>query len=758
MRGSLNLTAFVKATDGVTETLYSDNWMSWQTFSFTLTKSLRIGYYLIDYRPDAPGPGQNIPSAAKEVIAHKFFEKVTPMPDLSDPVQFLLAGAPIIWDGPDFTNPFDAGNQQRLLEDLEERRRDLARAGIFYDLICGLYGGVTQGTRIGQVLRIPSRVFVAHEDRPWSFAHEIGHNYGLYHSWDGRSGNPYQGGGRENSSQTYGYDTQENWFINVGYPSEPGDIVKDPLHHVTGQYGNLMSYANEYRWIDPYEWQELMEVFDPPTEALETSPLSMAQSSSPGLQVSGRIYKNNTGILRPVFQIPSILNITVPSGPYTVELRRAPPGEEVLYSQSFDVQFYSDACDGASSSDEAFFTLDLPFMTGIYSVSLWNTSISPSVLLDKITASANPPQVTMIHPNGGEHLGDSFNVNWTAFDADGDPLTFKLSYSSDNGTTWMPLSSRIDETSYCVDASALPGGSEALIRVLASDGFHTSMDQSDDAFNIPLKGPQNLVGNTIGPPMRSCYFGKPVVFKGSAFDPEDGMLSNTSLSWTSDADGFLGTGRVLTVTDLTPGEHNITLTATDSDGNNATVSFTVTVELHNINLSEVKPDLVAVYEGQTVNFNATIENKGNVAESFHVNAYLIGEDTTTTMLVIGNESVIDLLPNGNITLTFSWNTTSSAPGNYTVGLLATPVLGEVYASDNYLTAHVLVKIVGDINADMKVDMKDIGTVARAFGTVPGDLDWNPDADITGLEYLIPDSKVDMRDVGLTARHFGETYP
>jgi parallel beta-helix repeat protein len=62
----------------------------------------------------------------------------------------------------------------------------------------------------------------------------------------------------------------------------------------------------------------------------------------------------------------------------------------------------------------------------------------------------------------------------------------------------------------------------------------------------------------------------------------------------------------------------------------------------------------------------------------------------------------------------------------------------------------------DINHDLKVDMKDIGRSAKAFNTVPGDLLWNPHADITG-PFGQPDGKIDMRDIALIARHFMETY-
>jgi len=70
---------------------------------------------------------------------------------------------------------------------------------------------------------------------------------------------------------------------------------------------------------------------------------------------------------------------------------------------------------------------------------------------------------------------------------------------------------------------------------------------------------------------------------------------------------------------------------------------------------------------------------------------------------------------------------------------------------------VLVTIVGDINGDRKVNMRDVGIAALAFGSQPGDSYWNPIADITGTEYLVPDGKVNMRDIGLISRHFGETY-
>jgi len=68
---------------------------------------------------------------------------------------------------------------------------------------------------------------------------------------------------------------------------------------------------------------------------------------------------------------------------------------------------------------------------------------------------------------------------------------------------------------------------------------------------------------------------KDVVLQGSAIDPEDGVLSGSSLVWTTDRkdiqDPFLGTGTNVTVrlysNQCTGVWHEITLTATDSHGN-----------------------------------------------------------------------------------------------------------------------------------------------------------------------------------------------
>lgn len=73
-------------------------------------------------------------------------------------------------------------------------------------------------------------------------------------------------------------------------------------------------------------------------------------------------------------------------------------------------------------------------------------------------------------------------------------------------------------------------------------------------------------------------FEMPIALQGSAEDPEDGALTGESLVWRSDQDGTLGTGEIV-VADLSPGEHVLTLEATDSEGGKAVARITVTVAL-----------------------------------------------------------------------------------------------------------------------------------------------------------------------------------
>jgi phosphatidylethanolamine-binding protein (PEBP) family uncharacterized protein len=93
----------------------------------------------------------------------------------------------------------------------------------------------------------------------------------------------------------------------------------------------------------------------------------------------------------------------------------------------------------------------------------------------------------------------------------------------------------------------------------------------------------------------------------------------------------------------------------------------------------------------------------------------------------------------------------SAAGSYAVTLTVSNAGGSSNASKT-LTVNSAGTLVGDVNGDGRVDMRDMGYVARRFMCVPGDPLWDPTADFNS------DGKIDMVDIGTVARHFGESLP
>jgi len=116
---------------------------------------------------------------------------------------------------------------------------------------------------------------------------------------------------------------------------------------------------------------------------------------------------------------------------------------------------------------------------------------------------------------------------------------------------------------------------KALFKVIASDGVNTGQDQSDGTFQVARKAPVAF----IIAPNEGAHFvpEQQVMLVGEGYDPEDGNLPDAGLSWSSDRQGDLGTGRQLSVTGLQVGRHVITLQARDSDGQIKTASRAIYV-------------------------------------------------------------------------------------------------------------------------------------------------------------------------------------
>jgi parallel beta-helix repeat protein len=123
----------------------------------------------------------------------------------------------------------------------------------------------------------------------------------------------------------------------------------------------------------------------------------------------------------------------------------------------------------------------------------------PLMLVDFI-----PPEVEVIHPNGGEIFNEStINVQWSASDNNDQSLLIDIEYSNDAGGSWNLLSSNEqNDGSYIWNISEIFEGTNYLIKVTATDNSNNqNSDTSDSNFTIVGKtypGPEIDIKNPVG--------------------------------------------------------------------------------------------------------------------------------------------------------------------------------------------------------------------------------------------------------------------
>jgi len=95
--------------------------------------------------------------------------------------------------------------------------------------------------------------------------------------------------------------------------------------------------------------------------------------------------------------------------------------------------------------------------------------------LQEIVRSTNAPVVTITAPTANAIWNGQRTVTWTGTDADGNALTYDVSYSADNGVTWQVLAIETSATSLLLNTDLIPQGSSCKLNVSASDGFNTTI-------------------------------------------------------------------------------------------------------------------------------------------------------------------------------------------------------------------------------------------------------------------------------------------
>jgi photosystem II stability/assembly factor-like uncharacterized protein len=468
-QASLNFTLPVEWTTGtITLTAEIDSLKYSRLVTFQQANQPRIVYVPINYR------GQ-IPDLSRIRTGQLFSNKILPTNRVT-----YVPGTTIEWNRcleNSFLCPLWRQNSFQLLNELTTSYR-LVNAYVYGWLPEEAYGGgLSNPTWAGG-----AGIAAFGDDDPMEgqriFAHEIAHLMGRRHTnteechpnIDPSSDWPYA----NSRIQAFGIDGYGfGWLV-----SSPSSI-KDPMN--TYDYMSYCgSLADGTVWTSPWTYERIFaETLQPESSEMQIQ----TGSAKDYLIASGLIYIDDSASLDPIWVITSTMAVNPPAGTdYCLEAQDH--SNTSLESYCFDAVFVN--YETGEPSDVHGYNIILPYPDDLARVVL-RKGLSELVVR---AVSPNAPVVNVITPNGGEtwEASGTYIVTWTASDDDGDSLYYRVFYGP-NEDEWMPISTTITETHLAVNAGELPGSDTARIRVLASDGVNTVLDESDSTFVVESKPP-----------------------------------------------------------------------------------------------------------------------------------------------------------------------------------------------------------------------------------------------------------------------------
>jgi hypothetical protein len=356
---------------------------------------------------------------------------------------------------------------RRQYRDLEEAAGDVpdmlvALIPITENLPTGesdpVHGGSGGKGRVAFVMDYPSSL----PRRSYYFAHELGHNLGLRHT------------NTDDGCSSKAIDANTNWIYRNGTINGVG---WDHQAHtaIPSTRFDLMTYCTPTSqiWVSPFHfnqvfnqlqnWRTAKGFIAPPKGAIPTR----AAASTDYLFIAGSARRDGSaGTLQRGYTLTSTLpgDESDPRGAHCLVFTDA--GGE-LARHCFSLSF--DNFETGVQLEENFFEVKLPLPSGAARLELTASGRT----LATMPISATAPAVSFVSPQAGEKWSGQRTVSWTATDPAGGKLGYKLSHSSDDGVTWLPLAFDIETPQFTLDTGRLNGGTRVWFRVQASGGVRT---------------------------------------------------------------------------------------------------------------------------------------------------------------------------------------------------------------------------------------------------------------------------------------------
>ena len=516
---------------------------------FKAQRKLDVGYLRLDYHPKPPPTWSGYKPFAGKPTASSYWcassnaygqaQDVLPVASFN---YYTWGSGLLNYNKHDVRQ--DSGLE--LIKELRKQWNVLKAAGTAPDqLVAWLPKGATAGATFDGAADAPAPVWTGEGhtlfyEEGWieGLAHEIGHNYKLYHAPCPPASFP--AGAPANIDKKWPYD--DAFIHEVGF-----SMSKKAL--VASSSADIMSYCT-FRWITPYHWNKLV----PELSAVSGSQLAGPRSATIML-VSGRVSEGGGALedlqLLPGGGEPSAQN---PDGTYELVLLNAAGGTLARHRFAVSLQYQ----DSNEPLAEAGFVEAIEWPGGVYRVRLEREGQA----FDERRASLHAPEVTWLEPGPQSYLAGLVWAEWQGTDEDSDGLRYDLYYSANEGATWLPVALGLEETHYAWNAASLPASEVGMLRVVASDGL-LSASVTAGLFVVGEQPPQVAIAQPTDREVQDRY--QALVLRGSAYDVTEGTLSGTALGWWSDRQGLLGRGETLILPPdtLVPGWHEITLRATD---------------------------------------------------------------------------------------------------------------------------------------------------------------------------------------------------
>lgn len=512
----------------------------------------------------------------------------------------------------------------------------------------------------------------------WYAAHEIGHTLGRAHPTPGSAAcgqsasddsYPYANAQIGSSNDYEGFDAGDS-FYSVPRAIYPGTTWHDVMSYCNNQWISDYTYRGMYNFMtggplvmSAQDAEDLPRFEQQPADAVKMLPQG-ALVSGDWVMVQGTIISGtNTASLQKLTRLSETAGVpALIPGAYSIRLTDS--GGNTLADYPFT----------PAPGDET--TPDLMGINQVVTMTAGTQQLRIVRLSDGLTLaaqsiSANAPTVSNVALQSPPNpVTGTVTLAWNASDADGDTLTFDVFYSNNGGSSFVGVQSGLTSNSAQIDTSSLAGGN-GFFRVIASDGVNIGQADSP-AYTFADKPPTPMIltpGNN-----HTVNYGQLVNFSGAAMDWQDGGVTGANLVW-SNQKGVLGTGELLSVSNLPVGVNTITLTATNSKGQSASTSITVIV---NDDLNLLGPTMTA---GPT-QFDWQFAAGATTPEQQVLHIGNAGSDTSAQWVVSNNAPWLTVTP-GTGTLptdiTLTADPSSVANGSYLSGMVTVvlPASGNV---------------------------------------------------------------------------------